>query len=237
MRRFGYVPDSHVRKSLGVFTSAKTNNLYFLMEYYKNGALDRLLEKRGTIPEDEATEKFIIPLAKALNVLHQNHCVHLDLKPENVLIDDDGLAVLADLGNSKLYDDEGNQLSFGEYASCSEYAAPEEDSRTSRKFHPEMDIYALGAIFYELLTGNSPRFFDPETMDSPDISDGAKEAIIAAMEPDPDLRTSDVMTLVHALPGHEKDEWVLGEPEYPEEEEEDIFDVYGDLSIFDDDLD
>lgn len=230
MYNFGFIPDSHVRKSLGVFTSEKTNNLYFLMEYYKNGPLSNLLEGPGTIPEDEATERFIIPLAKALNVLHQNRCVHLDLKPENVLIDDDGLAVLADLGNSKLYDEEGNQLTFGEYASSSDYAAPEENSHTSRKFHPEMDIYSLGAIFYELLTGSTPRFFDPDYLDSPDISDGARKAIISAMELDPDERTSDVMAFVHSLPGHEQDEWVVGVPEYPEEDEDgDSFDVYGDL--------
>ena len=220
MHEFGFIPDSHVRRALNVFTSRRTNNIYFVMDYYQGGNLNQLAPVGTAIPEKEATRRFIIPLAKALNVLHTNRCVHLDLKPENVIIDDNGLALLGDLGIAREYNEDGHEISSGGYPSRSDYA-PDEEGKVGMcsEFHPQMDIYALGAIFYQLLTGNNPTGFDPEDLNDDRISEGARKAIIGAMEKDWTVRTANVMDFVHCLPGHEEDVFQVGKPVYDNIEE------------------
>ena len=89
-----------------------------------------------------------------------------------------------------------------------------------------MDVYSLGAVLLNLLTGFNPRKFDGEMADyilkSPDfrVSEATVKAIAGALQEDPSERFQTVMDFVHALPGHETDEFVLREPERPAAPEE-----------------
>ena len=228
MKRFGSVPDSHIRKALKVFSSEKTNNLYFVMNLCDNGDLDSFIGLHAPLEEKEAIERFIIPISKALNVLHNGRCVHLDLKPENIMIDNDGLALVSDLGNSKLYYEDGTECSYGQYPSSSEYAPPEEcDLSVVRRFHPELDIYALGCIYYQILTGIAPsREYDLDltALDSDGISEGSRKAICGAVEKDLRKRTHSIMDFVHALPGYETADFTIQDVIPEDEDSDDDFD-------------
>ena len=224
MMQFGCIPDGHIRCARSLFSSQNTNNLFFVMDPYENGDLQHLLEEHGVFGEKEAIDRFIIPLAKALNILHTNRIVHLDLKPDNVMIDDEGLAVLADLGISKRYDEDGKQLSFGEKGSSSSFAAPEECTDARAEFHPEMDIYSLGATFYWLLTDRNPEFFMPDMLEG--VSEGTKRAITNAMARDPEDRTKNIMDFVHDLPGYEEAVFEFQMPVSVQEEFDEL--LYGD---------
>jgi len=224
LMRFGNFEDCHIRTATDLFSSPLTNTLYYVSDYYDNGTLQDIM-KKGPVSEDEAIKKYIIPLAKALNILHSNRCVHLDLKPDNVLIDSDGFAVLGDLGISKLYEENGEELSSGEKGSSSEFAPPEECNINIRKFfHPEMDIFALAAIFYALVSGDDPSLFSPSRAPE-QFSKESMEAIKSALEKDYTKRTSSVMDFVHALPGCAGMTFVLNELERPEPDD----DEFGDL--------
>lgn len=229
MMHFGAIPDSHIRRAKNLFSSPSTNNLYYETEYYDKGTLEDVVSDRGKIPEKEAIEKYILPLAKALYILHRERTCHLDLKPENVLIDGDGLAMLGDFGISKQYDEDGKELTHAEKGSSSEFAPPEECSALTKTFHPEMDIYALGVISNLLVTGNT--FVDESFRGARKVSREFREAIIAATKEDYEERTKDVMDFVHALPGCKDTVFEILDP-VPEEDEpqEDFdfdFDIYG----------
>lgn len=229
MMHFGSIPDSHIRRVRSLFTSPSTNNLFYEMDYYDKGTLEDVVSDRGKIPEKEAIEKYILPLAKALYILHRERTCHLDLKPENVLIDDDGFAVLSDFGVSKAYDEEGRELTHGERGSSSDFAPPEGCTPLRAEFHPEMDIYALGVISNLLVTGNT--YVDESFRGARKVSKELREAIIAATKEEYEERTKDVMDFVHALPGCKDTVFEILDP-VPEEDEpqEDFdfdFDIYG----------
>ena len=129
---------------------------YYVMEYVEGGSLKDKVERDGVLPEHAAT-KYICQIAEALTYLHRNNILHLDVKPANILIDEDDRAILIDFGISKHYDAEGGQTSTTPAGISKGYAPIEQYQQGSMaNFSPATDVYSLGATLLYLLTGQTP---------------------------------------------------------------------------------
>ena len=125
---------------------------YYVMEYHGGSSLSSLYLPLSS----EEASGYIRQVASALSYLHDHNTMHLDVKPSNVLIDSDGNAVLIDFGVSKRYDQAGNQTSSTPVGISHGYAPGEQYQQGTLAFSPSTDIYALGATFYKLVTGDTP---------------------------------------------------------------------------------
>lgn len=125
---------------------------YIVMEYVKGYTLKQLIQRRGAIPPREAVW-MCKQLAGALMEAHRNGLIHRDIKSQNVLIKDDGTIKLADFGIAIL--NNSMQLtSKNSVLGSVHYLAPELAKGSSASM--QSDIYSLGIVFYELLTGDVP---------------------------------------------------------------------------------
>src|SRR5688500_6727471 len=131
---------------------------FFTMKLAIGGTLaqrkDRFAGKWQQIAELMAT------LADAVQFAHERGVFHRDLKPGNVLFDDAGRAYVSDFGLAKLVGTESDLTRSADFLGTPHYVAPEVAARSSRSATTASDIYSLGAILYELLTGRPP--FDAE---------------------------------------------------------------------------
>lgn len=175
----------HIIKVVDVFEENDT--AYYVMEYHGNGSLNSYIKQKGAMSEEVAT-KYILQIADALDYVHKQQMNHLDIKPDNVLLNNKGEAVLIDFGLSKCYDADGEQTSSTPIGVSVGYA-PLEQSRVGGvgTFSPATDIYSLGATFYKLVTGQTPpdasEVLDEGLPDMPDsISQKVQNTITQAME-------------------------------------------------------
>ncbi|HWB09752.1 MAG TPA: serine/threonine-protein kinase [Pirellulales bacterium] len=127
---------------------------YFTMEYVDGGSLaDVLLGKPQTARQAVA---LLSTLTEAVHAAHQRGIVHRDLKPANILLNADGAPKIADFGLARHFN-EGPALTLsGARLGTPSYMAPEQALGKTRAVGPATDIYSLGAILYELLTGRPP---------------------------------------------------------------------------------
>jgi serine/threonine protein kinase len=131
---------------------------FFSMEYVKAGSLADSLRKELPAPRDAA--QLLIEVARALHFAHQNGVVHRDMKPANILLGPDNEPKVTDFGIAKRLEDDTNLTRSGAVLGTPTYMAPEQAKGHSRHAGPSADIYSLGAILYEMLTGRPP--FLPE---------------------------------------------------------------------------
>lgn len=136
---------------------------FFSMEYVKAGSLADALRKELPTPRDAAL--LLMRVARALHFAHQNGIVHRDMKPGNILIDHDGLPKITDFGIAKRLHADSKLTRTGDVIGTPTYMAPEQAKGNSRHVGPAADIYSLGAILYEMLTGRPP--FLPEDSETP----------------------------------------------------------------------
>lgn len=127
---------------------------FFSMRLVRGGSLAKLLQERRTLPPREAA-KFLRTVAEALDYAHRLGVLHLDLKPGNVLIDAEGEPQVVDFGLARRLD-ESLSADSDEVSGTPSYMAPEQAQLNSHKLSPATDIYGLGGILYECLTGRPP---------------------------------------------------------------------------------
>jgi serine/threonine protein kinase len=136
---------------------------YLALEYVEGGSLDRQLHGKPMPPLQAA--RLVQALAGAIDHAHRHNIIHRDLKPANILLcgRTDGQSVLpefvpkiADFGLAKCLDNELARTQTGAVLGTPSYMAPEQAEGQIRRIGPATDIYALGAILYELLTGHAP---------------------------------------------------------------------------------
>lgn len=134
---------------------------YFAMEYVAGGSLSDKL-KPGPLPPRQAAELLLL-LSQAMQHAHDQNVLHRDLKPGNILLEEGAvLPKIADFGLAKRLNEDSNLTRTGEIFGSPSYMAPEQASGVM-KLSPAIDVYALGAVLYECLTGRPP-FMGPDTM-------------------------------------------------------------------------
>ena len=127
---------------------------YFSLELLAGGTLKARLAE-APLPPRPAAELLVV-LAGAVHAAHQAGIVHRDLKPANILFDLDDTPKIADFGLAKRLEVEDGQTITGQVMGTPSYMAPEQASGKNREVGPSADVYALGAILYEVLTGRPP---------------------------------------------------------------------------------
>ena len=160
---------------------------YYVMDYIDGPSLNDMVKKDGPMSEQKAVG-YIMQVADALKYVHSQNRLHLDIKPGNIMVDENDKAVLIDFGTSKQYDEEGGENTSTLLGKTPGYAPLEQMGNDVVKFLPSTDIYALGATLYKLLTGNTPPsaslLASGETLDAMQsfISEGTRNAIIQSMQ-------------------------------------------------------
>ena len=128
---------------------------YLTMEYVSGGNLHQRLAGGPLAPADAV--RLLLPIARAVQHAHEHGIVHRDLKPANVLLDESGAPKIADFGLAKRLLAGGTELTnTAEVIGTPSYMAPEQAGTSAAAVGPWTDVYGLGAILYELLTGAPP---------------------------------------------------------------------------------
>ena len=136
-------------------TFEENGTAYYVMEYINGSSLSTIIETEGPLNENKALG-YIRQAASALEYLHGQNRLHLDIKPQNIMVDNDGRVVLIDFGVSKQYDEVNGENTSTLLGSTPGYAPIEQSGSGVAEFYPSTDIYSLGATLYKLLTGNTP---------------------------------------------------------------------------------
>lgn len=191
-----------------LFTANDT--AYYVMEYLNGGDLVQYIKKNGILSEQNALSIFM-PIAKAVELLHSERLLHLDIKPDNIVLKTDAntqsiMPVLIDFGIAKHFGRDGKPTSRLMAKGATDGYAPMEQYTDITQFAPEIDVYALGATLYYLFTGkNPPKAFDIASMAvirdalPAQISDSTKNVIVSAMQKNKFDRTSSVHLMITAI--------------------------------------
>ena len=147
--------------------------LYLALEYVSGGSLDRRLRSHPLPPGEAA--RIVEQLAAGVQAAHDAGIVHRDLKPANVLLDPDGTPKVTDFGLAKLRDAAVRLTLTGTAAGTPCYMSPEQVNSDPDRIGPATDIYGLGGILYECLTGRPP-FDAPTTLET--VRQVAEEEVV-----------------------------------------------------------
>jgi eukaryotic-like serine/threonine-protein kinase len=186
-------------------------HLYYVTEYFDGQTLRQWMRDHPT-PDLETVRGIVDQIAKGLRAFHRKEIIHQDLKPENIMIDTAGLVKIIDFGSSRAagFDEMASAGIDATFAGTVDYTAPEHQ-RGERSTN-RADIYALGCIAYEMLTGKLPYgrgFTKPRDLQHlmyvsarahrDDIPDWMDAALEQAVNKSPVLRTDLLSALVENL--------------------------------------
>jgi tRNA A-37 threonylcarbamoyl transferase component Bud32 len=129
-------------------------HFYLVMELVEGRPLGEML-KGGKLPQDEAL-RLLVKVARGVSAAHQKGIVHRDLKPANLLVTPSGEPKVGDFGLAHLTGDRTELTRTGTTLGTPLYMSPEQVEGRSKEVTPRTDVYALGAILYEILTGRPP---------------------------------------------------------------------------------
>lgn len=185
------------------------NTAYFVMQYLEGGSLRRMVLNSGAMMEERALT-LIKPIARAVDFIHHHKVLHMDIKPENIVMHRNLLTgqeepVLIDFGVSLHFNKKGGLTSKHTSFGHTEGFSPIEQYGAVESFAPWIDVYALGATLYYLLTGKTPpKAFDmtPDNVDKnlpPEVSKRTRAAIKHAMTKDYHDRTQSASTFLWEL--------------------------------------
>jgi serine/threonine-protein kinase len=127
---------------------------YFSLEFVGGGSLDAKVHRKAQPPREAA--HMVETLAQAMQYAHEKGVIHRDLKPANILLTVDGIPKITDFGLAKRLSEDSGQTKAGTLMGTPNYMAPEQARGEVQNVGPLADIYTLGAILFELLTGRPP---------------------------------------------------------------------------------
>jgi predicted Ser/Thr protein kinase len=171
---------------VGIHDSGIHDRVPYLVMEYIDGTPLRGVMAGGKFTPDRALE--VIPqICDALQYAHANGIVHRDIKPENILIDRQGRVKIADFGLAKLSVEQSKLTQSGFVMGTPRYMAPEQFEPAGRVDH-RADIYSLGVVFYEMLTGEVPmgRFKPPSA--KADVDHRLDPVVLKSLEREPEDR-------------------------------------------------
>jgi serine/threonine protein kinase len=125
---------------------------YIVFEYVEGETLKERIRRQGRLPVPEAVA-YAIEIARALGVAHAHHIVHRDVKPQNVLIDEEGSAKVTDFGIARTLEEDG-LTADGRVLGTTDYVSPEQ--ALGQRVTGQSDLYAVGIVLYEMLVGEVP---------------------------------------------------------------------------------
>jgi serine/threonine-protein kinase len=194
-----------------VFSDDRRSRIYMVMEWC-DGRLLRDILNEGQMPHERAI-RIAIEVLKALDYIHSNGVVHRDLKPENIMVDEHDHIKLIDFGIAG--DTASRRLTYANFTAMlgtPDYIAPEQVK--GKRGDGRTDIYSMGVILYEMLTGKLP-FTGPTPMAAmndrllnhplpprvadPSVSPEMQEILYRALERDPKNRYASAKEFIHDL--------------------------------------
>lgn len=128
---------------------------YYVMDYINGPSLKNIVDTQGPLTETDAV-RYILQVADALEYVHKNNRLHLDVKPGNIMINAEGKAQLIDFGTSKQYEEESGENTSTVAGYTVGYAPTEQMGNDIKTFTPATDVYSLGATLYNILSGIKP---------------------------------------------------------------------------------
>ena len=194
-----------------VFADDRRSRIYMVMEWCPGRLLREILDE-GRLPQERAI-RIAIEVLKALDYIHSNGVVHRDLKPENIMVDEDDHIKLIDFGIAG--DTAARRLTYANFTTMlgtPNYIAPEQVK--GKRGDGRTDLYSMGVILYEMLTGKLP-FSGPTPMAAmndrllnhplpprvadPSVSPQLQEILYRAIERDPKNRYASAKEFIHDL--------------------------------------
>jgi serine/threonine protein kinase len=179
------------------------------MKFYAGESLDDMI-KSDQVPTSEKLiiGKIVLPICKALNAMHSRRILHLDIKPENIVIDENGEAVLIDFGVAQQYDENGKLISLRDTHSTSAFSAPENSDGNMRYFGPQADIFGTAATLFTLVSGKWPHPINDSqdrerAFELMNCSEGMKQAIAEGMSLYSNDRPANAQLFLNLFPGCE----------------------------------
>jgi serine/threonine protein kinase len=183
---------------------------YLVMEFLPSGTLK---PAPGTPMPWQQAFRFILPITQALAYAHEHNIIHRDIKPGNILLTENGLPMLSDFGIAKILgsNEAATLTGTGTSIGTPEYMAPEQWTGQSS---PQSDIYSLGVVLYELVTGKKPYTADtpigvmlkqvkdplpPPSQYVPDLPEGVENVLLRALEKRPEDRYQSMSEFATAL--------------------------------------
>jgi serine/threonine protein kinase len=191
------------------------NTPYLVMEFVEGESLGQKIERDGKMTEAESV-RVIAQVAQGLHRAHKQGIIHRDVKPDNVMVQPDGVAKLADLGLVKEVDADLNLTKTGRGLGTPHFMAPEQ-FRSAKDADIRADVYSLAATLYMMVTGELPfksngpldawmkkmnNDLTPPRQLAPELSERTDWAIRRAMSPNKEQRPSTCREFVEDLTGH-----------------------------------
>lgn len=194
-----------------IFDLGQSDGIKFItMDFVEGQDLRALLGERGKFPPAEAA-KIMLQICRALEAAHAEHVIHRDLKPQNIMLSQNGRVYVMDFGIARSAHLPG-MTQTGALIGTPEYMSPEQ--ARGEKLDERSDIFSLGVIFYEILTGKSPYASDtplatlwkrmqepvaPPSELEPDLPPALNAVVVKALQIEPEDRFGSAREMAHQL--------------------------------------
>ena len=194
-----------------IFDLGQSDGIKFItMDFVEGRDLRSLLQERGKFPPNEAA-RIMLQICRALEAAHAEHVIHRDLKPQNIMLGPNGRVYVMDFGIARSAHVPG-MTQTGALIGTPEYMSPEQ--ARGEKLDERSDIFSLGVVFYEILTGKSPYPSDtplatlwkrmqeqvtPPSQLDPSLPAALNEIVVKALEIEPEKRFASAREMAHQL--------------------------------------
>src|SRR5215471_16605982 len=194
-----------------IFDLGQSDGIKFItMDFVQGKDLRALLQEKGKFPPKEAAQ-IMLQICRALEAAHSEHVIHRDLKPQNIMLDQRGRVFVMDFGIARSAPLPG-MTQTGALVGTPEYMSPEQ--ARGEKLDERSDIFSLGVIFYEILTGKSPYPSDaplatlwkrmqervtPPSQLEPTLPSELNDIVLKALEIEPENRFARAREMAHQL--------------------------------------